>query len=98
MHPGQLDLFMHALMWKAVPVLLVATIGAGLLGFLFKRLEHALIRWLQSRRRGQRNHSAQRDSSKSVGAADVQHCPSCNRTMVKRKARRGLHAGEPDWP
>src|SRR5437868_12576104 len=79
-------------MWKVVPVIILCGGGAILLRELLQWLERAAVR-------AGRSH---RESRKSLASpvfhgptklANAPHCPSCNRSMVKRKARRGAHAG-----
>jgi Topoisomerase DNA binding C4 zinc finger len=93
----QLDQFMDALEAKVVPVLLLATIGAGLLSLFLKWLEHSLVRKVRSIRDA-------RQTNKKIAAVPAAswvnappHCPSCNASMVKRTARRGANAGSDFW-
>jgi hypothetical protein len=51
---AQLDHLMNALEGKAVPILLVATIVAGLLSIFLKWLHHAFFRARSARNAGQR--------------------------------------------
>src|SRR5437764_14803061 len=79
-------------MWKAVPVIILCGGGAMLLGELLPWLERAAVRAGRSRRESRKNSvSALYHSPTEL--EDAPHCPSCNRSMVKRKARRGAHAG-----
>jgi hypothetical protein len=101
MHDPQLDQFVHALEWKAVPPLVLAAIGAGLLGFAFKWFENWLVRTLRSAR-------ARKKATREGGEINVRHaaetaisttihCPICNSLMVRRTARRGANAGSLFW-
>lgn len=93
----QLDQFMHALMWKAVPTIFLA----GIAGLLLRESSQ----WLERKaagvgraRRAKRDIRASADTQKvSVSAAVSPHCPSCNGAMVKRTARRGANAGSEFW-
>lgn len=92
----QLDQFIDALEGKAVPVLLLATIGAGLLSLFLKWLEHSLVRKVRSIRDArQTNKNAAVPAASCVNAPP--HCPSCNALMVKRTARRSANAGSDFW-
>ncbi len=83
-----LDQLVHALIWKAVPVIVVC----GVSGILLREL----LEWFGSKA-GQAIQGSR--ASKNAGTrAEVRaraspHCPSCNGTMVKRNARRGANAG-----
>ena len=97
MHPGQLDSFIHALFWKALPVVLLAGVAGLVLRELLEWFERALTRAVRSWRNPKQNKSNQNQSSFDVASVDSPHCPSCNRTMVKRKARRGTNVGQEFW-
>jgi hypothetical protein len=92
----QIDQFMHALIWKALPVIFVASI-AGLL------LKEAL-QWLERKAtRIGRSRQAQRDARASATTQNLStstatpHCPIDNALMVKRTAKRGTRAGSWFW-
>ena len=93
---AQLDQFIHALEAEAVPPLFVVILGAALLGLLFKRLEHALIRAVRSAR-ASRQAGKVVTNTNVVSAGVVRYCPACNSQMVKRNARRGSQAGQEFW-
>jgi hypothetical protein len=92
----QLDSFIHALMWKAAPVIILCGIGAMLLRESFNWLERRLTRAI-------RNHRARITTAKGIAnqsssqAGDPPHCPTCNGAMVIRKARRGQNQGSRFW-
>ena len=92
----QLDQFIHALIWKAVPVIILCGGGAILLRELLQWLERAADRAGRSRRKARRS-SVSPVYHGPTELEDAPHCPSCNRSMVKRKARRGAHAGSEFW-
>jgi Topoisomerase DNA binding C4 zinc finger len=92
---AQLDQFIHALEAEAVPPLFVAILGVALLGFLFKRLEHALVCAVRSARARQAGKIVTNRNVVSAGV--VRHCPICHSQMIKRKARRGSRAGQEFW-
>jgi Topoisomerase DNA binding C4 zinc finger len=80
----QLDQFIHALMWKAGPVLILCGCGGIVLRELLRRI-------------GRRATRAVRESRTDRRTLKTPHCPSCNRPMVKRTARRGSRAGSEFW-
>jgi hypothetical protein len=93
---AQLDRFVNALETKAVPTLVLVTLAAGLLGFLFKWLENKLVRAVRSARATKESKIGA--ANPATGLADVTpHCLICNSQMVKRKARRGSRAGQEFW-
>jgi hypothetical protein len=96
MPSAQLDQFIQALEAEAVPPLFVAILGAGLLGFLFKRLEHALVRAVRSARGGRRMEKLVTNTNIRA-AGIVRFCPVCHSQMIKRNARRGSQAGQEFW-
>ena len=90
--------FMHALLWKAVPTLIVCGIIGLILGDLRKHAE----RWIEHSVRQLFGKSAQPESpthpqSSRSSIADAPHCPTCHATMVPRKRKRGTPAGERFW-
>jgi restriction system protein len=90
-----LDQFIHALEAEAVPPVFVAILGAALLVFLFKQLEHALVRAVRSARV---RHAGKVVTNRNVVSAGiVRHCPLCHSQMIKRKARRGSRADQEFW-
>jgi hypothetical protein len=48
---AQLDQFIHALEMKAVPPLVLAVLGAALLGFALKWIESRLVRMFRNKKR-----------------------------------------------
>jgi restriction system protein len=92
---AQIDQLIHALEAQAVPPLFVAILGAALLGFLFKRLEHALIRAVRSARARQAGKVVTNTNVRSAGV--IRYCPICNSQMIKRKARREPRPGQEFW-
>jgi Topoisomerase DNA binding C4 zinc finger len=94
--PNALDQFINALEAESVPPLFVAILAAALLGLLFKRLEHTIIRAIRSARGGRQ--MAKVVTNRNVGSAGIiRHCPICHSQMIKRKAGRGSQAGEEFW-
>src|SRR5437762_7933397 len=87
----QLDQFIHALMWKAVPVIILCGGGAILLRELLQWLERAPDRAGRSRPES-RKSSVLPVYHGPTGLEEAPHCPSCDRSMVNRKTRRGAHA------
>ena len=93
---AQLDQFIHALMWKAVPVIILCGGGAILLRELLQWLERAAGRAGRSRRKS-RKSSVSPVYHGPTELEDAPHCPACNSLMVKRTARRGVSAGSEFW-
>jgi hypothetical protein len=81
---AQLDQFMHALVWKAGPILVLCGGGAVVLRELLRRI---------GRRARRHIHETRPDQA----ALKAPHCPSCTRPMVKRTVRRGSRAGSEFW-
>jgi len=81
---AQLDQFMHVLLWKAGPVAILCGCGWIVLRELLRRIGRRAIRDVRAPRT---DH----------GTLKAPHCPSCNRPMVKRTARRGSRAGSEFW-
>jgi hypothetical protein len=77
----QLEQFMHALAWRAVPVIVLAGGGAIVLRELLRRIGRRTARTVRATRT---------DRGRPL-------CPSCNRKMVKRTVRRGARAGAEFW-
>lgn len=90
--------FMHALLWKAVPTILLC----GIIGLFLGDLKKSAERWLE---RGVRwlVHGSDRQSpgtsprSSPSPEATTPHCPNCNAPMVARQGKRGSRAGERFW-
>jgi Topoisomerase DNA binding C4 zinc finger len=81
---AQLDQFIHALMWKAGPVLILCGCGGIVLREVLRRIGRRATRAVREPRTDQKN-------------AQDASLPSCNRPMVKRTARRGSRAGSEFW-
>jgi hypothetical protein len=97
----QLDQFMHALMWKAVPAIFIAGIAGLLLREGLQWLERKAIKVGRDRRVTRANQdkpSAEiRRSQTAATGPKAPHCPSCNSAMVKRTAKRGAKTGSEFW-
>jgi Topoisomerase DNA binding C4 zinc finger len=92
----QLDQFMNALIWKAVPPIILCSIGALLL--------RELLHWIERKAMGAGgSRRAKRDAPQSTVGSSVNasaaapRCPSCDGLMVKRTARRGANVGSDFW-
>lgn len=94
---AQLDQFIQALEAEAVPPLFLAILAGGLLGFLFKRLEHALVRAVRSARAARQTEKVVVTNTNIRSAGVVRFCPVCHSQMIKREARRGSRAGQEFW-
>src|SRR5690349_5118628 len=86
-----LDHFTHSLLSTVLPFLIVFGIAGLLLGMLVKWLERRAVRLGKSIRKTRALRQVQADT----GIAP--HCPSCNALMVRRKAKRGVNAGDEFW-
>lgn len=93
----QIDPFMHALMWKAVPIIILAGIVALLLRELLQWLGRKATGSGGSRRAQRDGGQASRPIHKLRVSAAAPHCPECNSLMVKRKTRKGTNAGQYFW-
>jgi hypothetical protein len=93
----QLEQFMSALIWKAVPVIILCSIGALLLRELLHWVERRSIRAVRSWRDRKRDDQSQKQSAVNAMADGSPRCPSCNGLMVKRTARRGANVGSNFW-
>jgi hypothetical protein len=94
----QLDQFMQALVWKAVPVVIVCGMAAVLFRELLNWIERRGVRFA----RGLRKSRATRTTLSATTVAQNNRggtplCPSCRRLMVKRTARRGANPGAEFW-
>jgi hypothetical protein len=81
---AQLDQFIYALVWKAGPWVILCGVGGIALRELLRRI---------GRRAARQIHDPRTDRE----TLKTPHCPSCNRAMVKRTARRGARAGSEYW-
>jgi hypothetical protein len=81
---AQLDQFMHALMWKAGPLVILCGFGGIVLRELLRRIGRRATRDIHGSPTDQRTLKTPR-------------CPSCKRPMVKRTTRRGSRAGSEFW-
>src|ERR1700730_10967771 len=93
---AQLDQFVHALWWKGVPVIFLA----GVVGLILREVVEWLGRCIGRALRSGRDRSRVTASSNLTSETrddTAPHCPSCNQTMVRRRARRGANAGSDFW-
>ena len=89
--------FMHALLWKAVPTLILCGIIGMILGDLRRHAEKWIVRgvrWVFGRKAQPEPPTRFKHNTSIV---DVPHCPSCNALMVSRQSKRGGRAGERFW-
>ena len=94
---AQLDQFMHALIWKAVPPIILVGIGALLLRELLQWIERRSIRAVRSSRNQKRNEQNQEQATMNVTGDCAPLCPSCNGAMIRRRVRRGSQIGKEFW-
>jgi len=92
----QIDQFMNALIWKAVPPIILAGIAGLLLREGLQWLERKATAASWRRRAGRDATSGTSSQVASVSGA-APHCPICNALMVKRTAKRGARAGSSFW-
>lgn len=93
---AQLDQFMHALIWKAVPPIILVGIGAILLREFLRWLEHKATRAGHSWR-AKRSARPSAVSARVNASTAAPHCPRGHGMMVMRTARRGENAGSNFW-
>ena len=79
-----LDPLIHALLWKAGPVVVLCACGGIALREMLRRIGRRAVRDVREPRTDRRTLKAP-------------HCPSCDRIMVKRTTRRGSRAGSEFW-
>jgi restriction system protein len=88
---------MDALMWKAVPIIILC----GAVGLLVReallRFERSINHRLESHRSGGKTEWTQHIGSNHIDESDAPLCPSCHIAMVKRKGPRGANAGSGFW-
>jgi hypothetical protein len=96
MSNAALDSFMSALLWKAVPVIIIAGVAGLLLRELLQWLERSATRAFQSDRTARRR-LAVNSSSINRQSEHIPDCPMCDVPMVKRSVRRGPRAGKQFW-
>jgi|SRR6266404_7566778 hypothetical protein len=89
-----LDSFLHALIWKAAPVVFLAGIAGLILRELIEWFERWLTRAVRSRHAARHALAANTQQTEEDTA---NACPLCKKPMVKRKARRGSRKGEMFW-
>lgn len=92
----QIDQFMQALIWKAVPPIILASIGAILLREFLNWLERKATNLGRSRK-AKRGAQVSSVSQNISGSTTAPHCPSGHGLMVKRTARRGANVGSNFW-
>jgi hypothetical protein len=92
----QIDQFMQALVWKAVPPIILGGIGAILLREALQWLERKATA-AGRRRRAEREVTGRTSMQAATTSASRPHCPVCNALMVNRTAKRGVRAGSSFW-
>src|SRR6266513_859720 len=90
-----LDQFIHDLFFKVAATAILCAVLGTLLRMLFRVFERG-ANGFAAKLRG-RKQSSGPDASLRTYYIGGPHCPSCNRTMVKRTARRGVNAGSEFW-
>src|SRR5437868_3821653 len=90
-----LDPFIHDLFFKVAAAAILCGIVGTLLRLALRSFERGANR-LAAKLRG-RNQSSGPDTSLHTYYIGGPHCPSCNRTMVKRTARRGPRVNSEFW-
>ena len=93
--------FITKLWTMAVPTLILA----GIVGLVLGNLRVVGERWLENFVRrlvhGKQPDRAAGSSATAAGpmvaTADVPHCPTCNKAMVRRVAKRGSAVGRNFW-
>jgi hypothetical protein len=87
----------HALMWKAGPIIILCGIGALFLRESLGWLERRLTRAVRDRRARAATAKGVTTQTSSQGSVDPPSCPTCNSAMVIRTARRGANQGSKFW-
>lgn len=93
----QLDQLTQDLFWKAGIAIVLGTLGALLIRELLNWIDRRTTRFARDLRERRAAKKAQTNTVSGPGNTDAPDCPSCNRTMVKRTARRGARAGTDFW-
>ena len=98
MQNEQLHQLMQSLIWKVVFVIFFGSLAGLLLRELLQWIDRRVTRFA----RGVRESRAVRKTTSSsvtarCNAGERPHCPSCNRAMVKRTARRDALTGSEFW-
>ena len=96
----QSDVISHAIWTLLIPAMFVAALAAFLIQIVAKKLEQFITYMVRpSRRPGQWPKKSAPQSIAPLFATDdtTPHCPTCNRVMVVRKARRGARQGNSFW-
>lgn len=91
--------FMHALLFKAVPVIVLCAVIGPILGSLKGGAEKIIERGVRRLVHGSnhQNPVASFPASSPPVVADAPHCPACNALMVLRQSKRGARAGQQFW-
>jgi hypothetical protein len=94
------DAFNHVIWTLIIPAMFVASLVAFLIPIFLKKLEQFVTRMFrQSSSPGPRPKKSEPQSFDPLCPTDdtAPHCPTCNRVMVVRKARRGTRQGSSFW-
>ena len=92
--------FNHVIWTLLIPAMFVASLVAFLIPIFFKKLEQFVTRLVRPSRspdRGPKKSPSQSITPPSGTDDTAPHCPTCNRVMVVRKARRGARQGNRFW-
>jgi hypothetical protein len=92
-----MDQFMQALIWKAMPPIILASIGAMFLREGLQWLERKVAGVGRAKRKARQTRNAQASQHALFANSESPHCPSCNSLMVSRKAKKGPNAGQVFW-
>lgn len=88
---------MHALLWQAVPALIVC----GIIGIVLGDLRRSAEKWIECGVRGAFHKPAllvpAQTPSNLPLADETPHYPSCKAPMVRRQSKRRMRTGERFW-
>ena len=92
-----LDQFTEVVIWKAVPLIILAGIGFLVLRELLHWIDRRSIRALRPLRNHKQNDQDNEVTTIDVMGDSIPRCPLCNGLMVKRTVRDGANAGSTFW-
>ena len=89
------DQFTEVVIWKGVPLAILAGIGVVVLRELLHWIDRRSIRAVRPVRKRKGNDQAQ-EAIDEIGNS-IPRCPLCNGLMVKRTVRSGTTVGSSFW-
>ena len=97
--PDLMAPILHLLWYRAVPLLVGAALVGTLARVLLDQAENRILRWARGVRDSRTAHESDAlpGSTPTDVATESPQCPSCNRIMVPRVARKGPTAAGSFW-